>query len=72
MGLLDDKIAIVTGAASGIGRAGAQLMAEAGASVVVADINETGGEVVASAIAEAGGAAPFHTLDGRAIQRLRR
>ena len=33
MGLLDDKIAIVTGAASGIGRAGAQLMAEAGASV---------------------------------------
>jgi NAD(P)-dependent dehydrogenase (short-subunit alcohol dehydrogenase family) len=63
MGLLDDKIAIVTGAASGIGRAGARLMAEAGATVVVADIDEAGGETVAAAIAEGGGAAVFSHFD---------
>ena len=63
MALLDDKIAIVTGAASGIGRAGARLMAEAGATVVVADINDEGGEAVAAAIAEAGGAAVFSHFD---------
>ena len=63
MGLLDDKIAIVTGAASGIGRAGARLMAEAGATVVVADINDEGGEAVAAAIAEAGGEAVFSHFD---------
>ena len=37
---LEGKIAIVTGAASGIGRAGADLMAAAGARVIVADIDE--------------------------------
>ena len=63
MGLLDDKIAIVTGAASGIGRAGARLMAEAGATVVVADIDAQGGEPVAAAIGGAGGAAVFIHFD---------
>ena len=47
MGELGGKIAIVTGAASGIGRAGARLMAEAGAVTVVADIDREGGEKVA-------------------------
>ena len=63
MGLLDRKVAIVTGAASGIGRAGARLMAEAGATVVVADINREGGEAVAKAINEAGDAAAFIHFD---------
>ena len=39
---LDEKVAVVTGAASGIGRASAMLMAQAGASVVCADIDEAG------------------------------
>jgi NAD(P)-dependent dehydrogenase (short-subunit alcohol dehydrogenase family) len=48
MGRLDGKVAIVTGAASGIGEATARLMAREGASVVVADINVSGAERVAS------------------------
>jgi NAD(P)-dependent dehydrogenase (short-subunit alcohol dehydrogenase family) len=47
MGRLDGKVAIVTGAGSGIGEATARLMACEGASVVVADINRTEAEPVA-------------------------
>ena len=50
MAALTDKVAIVTGSASGIGEATAELLAERGAAVVVADINEAGGEVVAARI----------------------
>ena len=39
--LLENQVALVTGAASGIGRASAQLFAREGAKVVVADIRET-------------------------------
>src|SRR2546423_8226219 len=48
MGRLEGKVAIVTGAGSGIGEATARLMAREGASVVVADINRTEAERVAS------------------------
>ena len=43
MGEFDGQVALVTGAASGIGRASARLFAEAGARVVVADIDRRRG-----------------------------
>src|SRR6266498_1556933 len=53
MGRLEGKIAIVTGAGSGIGEATARLMAREGASVVVADINRTEAERVATELRSA-------------------
>jgi NAD(P)-dependent dehydrogenase (short-subunit alcohol dehydrogenase family) len=47
---LRDKVAIVTGGASGLGRATALALAEAGVEVVVADVDEQGGRSVASAV----------------------
>lgn len=60
MGRVQGKIAIVTGAASGMGKADAELLAAEGASVVVTDFNEEGGRAVAEAI---GGDAVFMRLD---------
>lgn len=57
MGRLDGKIAIITGAASGIGKATAQRVAAEGARTVVADLNAAGAEDVAAKIAAAGGEA---------------
>jgi len=62
-GLLQDKVALITGAASGIGRATAQLFARQGAPVVLADINAEGGEAVARAIRAEGGDALFVRTD---------
>ncbi len=70
MTLLKDKIAVVTGAASGIGRAGAQLMAAQGATVVVADIDKTAGQKVAEAIEADSGKAVFQPLDVRQSQSV--
>lgn len=63
MGEFDGKVAIVTGAASGIGRAAALAFAAAGADVVAADVDVEGGEATASAIAGAGGSVLFHEVD---------
>ena len=54
MGRVEGKVAIVTGAASGIGAATAQLLAEHGASVVVADMNVERAEAHAAAIRASG------------------
>jgi NAD(P)-dependent dehydrogenase (short-subunit alcohol dehydrogenase family) len=53
------KVALVTGAASGIGRATAVAFGRAGASVVVADTSVDGGHMTAALIVEAGGKALF-------------
>jgi len=62
-GAFAGKVALVTGGGAGIGRASASAFTEAGASVVVADIDRVGGEQTVAAIAAAGGAARFVAAD---------
>jgi NAD(P)-dependent dehydrogenase (short-subunit alcohol dehydrogenase family) len=60
---LASKVAIITGAAAGMGAATARLFAQEGASVLVADILEAEGRDVAAAIKAEGGKAQFQRLD---------
>jgi NAD(P)-dependent dehydrogenase (short-subunit alcohol dehydrogenase family) len=62
-GRLQAKVALVTGGASGIGRAAAVAFGREGASVVVSDVDATGGEQTAQAIRAAGGQAIFARAD---------
>jgi NAD(P)-dependent dehydrogenase (short-subunit alcohol dehydrogenase family) len=63
MGDLDGKVAIVTGASAGIGRAAALALAAEGAAVVAADIDAARGEQVAAEINDKGGKALFVPTD---------
>ena len=60
---LQDKVALISGAASGIGEASARTYAREGAKVVLADINEEAGERVTAEIRQANGAAAFVRTD---------
>ena len=63
MARLKDKVALITGAASGIGRASALRFATEEARVVVADVQDVAGEATAAAIRAAGGEACFVHAD---------
>ncbi len=63
MARLAGKVAIVTGATSGLGAAAARRMAEEGAAILVTGRSEERGQAVVESIAQAGGAARFRPLD---------
>ena len=69
---LTGKVAVVTGGASGIGRATAELFASEGAAVVIADANSEAGNVVRQKIIAAGGKAAFECADVTSAAACRR
>lgn len=71
MGAASGKRAIVTGAASGIGRATAELLAAEGAAVVIADVDAVAGEAAAAGIRANGGRAVFVACDVTSSQECR-
>ena len=60
---LEDKVAIITGAGSGMGRVAAQMFAAEGAKVVVAEFDERGGTETERLVADAGGEASYIKTD---------
>ena len=62
-GQLEKKVAVITGAASGIGRSTAIRFAGEGAAIVIADLNREGGESAARECKETGGNAVFQLTD---------
>ena len=70
-GRFEGKVALVTGAASGIGRGSAQAFAQEGASVVVADVAEAGGHEPVKLTEDAGGLAAFVRAAGSKAAAVR-
>ena len=70
MGRVEDKVAVVTGAASGIGRATAIALAGEGARVGIGDIDDPAGTRVAAGIREEGGEAFFRRTDVRSSEEV--
>ena len=62
-GRLTDKVALITGSGSGIGKATAQLFAQEGARIAIADLDEARSRQVAEEIASSGGRAVSYVLD---------
>lgn len=62
-GLFQDKVALITGGSSGIGRAAALVFAREGAKVVLADVVVEGGQETVHMVREAGGSATFIEAD---------
>ncbi len=71
MGRLEKKVAVITGAASGIGRATAIKFAGEGAAVVVADLNREGGESAVRDCKENGGSAVFQLTNVEAEEDIK-
>jgi NAD(P)-dependent dehydrogenase (short-subunit alcohol dehydrogenase family) len=72
MGMLDGKVALITGAASGLGEASAKTFAREGARVAIADIDQDKGNAVVRAIRDAGGEAVFIRTDVSRITEVER
>jgi NAD(P)-dependent dehydrogenase (short-subunit alcohol dehydrogenase family) len=71
LGRLADRVAVITGAASGIGRASAEMFAAEGATVVVVDIDKAGCDSTVEAITAAGGQAHAYPADVSSVDALR-
>ena len=69
MGRVSGKVALVTGAASGIGRGAAVALAAEGAKVVVTDVDEAGLKETVDLISKAGGTASAHAQDVTSEER---
>ncbi|HEY6679346.1 MAG TPA: glucose 1-dehydrogenase [Actinomycetota bacterium] len=63
MGRLDDKVALITGGASGMGKVASHLFAKEGAKVVLTDVADEAGEAVAAAIRDGGAQATYVHAD---------
>ncbi|MDP2930910.1 MAG: SDR family oxidoreductase [Chloroflexota bacterium] len=70
--LLEDKVALITGAATGIGRAGARRFAREGAKVIIADINDSEGEKTVAGIRQQGGEAAYIHTDLARVGEIER
>jgi NAD(P)-dependent dehydrogenase (short-subunit alcohol dehydrogenase family) len=68
MGKLSDRVAVITGAASGIGRGCAELFASEGATVVVADLQEEAGRELADAIG--GSFEPVDVTEAASVEQM--